>query len=224
MTTVATHEPDHDVDDPRTARLLVVPGVLAMLLIALIAGLFLGRGMSAPASPSTNYVDLGFARDMTTHHAQAVEMSEVVHRRATDPAVNYLAFDVLSTQQGQIGIMTGWLDLWRESQSSDDPPMLWMGHVQQGPMPGMATREDIQSLDTLPLPQMTEQYLRLMIRHHRGAVDMAEFAAENAGTRDVARLAGNMDAGQSSEIALMQDMLVERGWQPEPDAEPAPEH
>ena len=224
MTAVATHEPDPDVDDRRTTRRLLLPGLLAVLLVGVITGLFLGRGMSPSAAPSTNYVDLGFARDMTTHHAQAVEMSEIVHRRSTDPAVSYLAFDVLSTQQGQIGIMTGWLDLWREPQRSDEPPMLWMGHVQKGPMPGMATREEIRSLNTLPLAEMTEQYLRLMIRHHRGAIGMAQFAAENAGTQDIATLADNMDAGQSAEIDLMQDMLVERGWEPEPDTDPSTEH
>ena len=219
MTATATPAAVGASDDQRGARQFLLPAALGLLLLGLVAGLLLGRGMSVTPSASTNYVDLGFARDMTTHHAQAVEMSEIVHRRSPDPAVNYLAFDILSTQQGQIGIMTGWLDLWREPQSSSEPTMLWMGHVQKGPMPGMATDEEIQSLNTLPLPQMTEQYLRLMIRHHRGAVPMAQFAAQNAATSDIATLAANMDAGQSSEIRLMQDMLVERGWQPEPATE-----
>jgi uncharacterized protein (DUF305 family) len=223
MTAVAPQEVVDDVGR-RPSRAALVPAALAVLIVGLVAGLLLGRGMGVPASAPTNAVDLGFARDMTTHHAQAVEMSEIVHRRSTDPAVNYLAFDVLSTQQGQIGIMTGWLDLWREPQSSSDPAMLWMGHVQNGPMPGMATDDEIQGLNTLPLADMTEQYLRLMIRHHRGAIAMAQFAAENAGTSDIATLADNMDAGQSSEIRLMQDMLVERGWQSEPDSEPVSGH
>ena len=143
-------------------------------------------------------------------------MSEIVHRRSPDPDVNYLAFDVLSTQQGQVGIMTGWLDQWGEPHSSAEPAMAWMGAPSDGPMPGMATEEEIRSLDTLPVPEMTEQYLRLMIRHHRAALPMAQFAAENAGRSDVAGFAENMDAGQGSEIELMQDMLVERGWAPEP--------
>ena len=225
MTTASSAPPCvSDPSPPRAARRFLVPAALGLLLLGLVAGMLLGRGLSATPQAAPNAVDLGFARDMTTHHAQAVEMSEIVHRRSTDSAVSYLAFDVLSTQQGQIGIMTGWLDLWREPQRSGLPAMLWMGHVQTGPMPGMATDEEVQSLETLPLPQMTEQYLRLMIRHHRGAVDMARFAAANAGTTDVATLAGNMDAGQSSEIRLMQDMLVERSWQPEPDVSPDDAH
>ena len=45
---------------------------------------------------------------------------------------------------------------------------------------------------------------------------MAQFAAENADRSDVAGFAENMNAGQASEIELMQDMLAERGWEPEP--------
>lgn len=63
----------------------------------------------------------------------------------------------------------------------------------------------------LPVSEMTEQYLRLMIRHHRGALPMAQFAAENAGQSDVTGYAEGMNAGQASEIDLMQDMLAERG-------------
>ena len=62
MTAVATDESAHAVDDRRTTRRLLLPGVLAVLLVGVIAGLFLGRGMSSPAAPSTNYVDVGFAR------------------------------------------------------------------------------------------------------------------------------------------------------------------
>ncbi len=83
-------------------------------------------------------------------------------------------------------------------------------------MPGMATEEEIRSLDTLPVPAMTEQYLRLMIRHHQGALPMAQYAAENAGRSDVVTFASSMNAGQASEIDLMQDMLAERGLEPEP--------
>ena len=224
MTAVVTPELVQDPDDPSIARRLLIPAALAVLLLGLVAGLLLGRGMTAGAPATPNSVDLGFARDMTAHHAQAVEMSEIVHRRSTDPAVNYLAFDVMSTQQGQIAIITGWLDLWREPQSSAEPAMRWTGYVQEGPMPGMATDEDVQSLDALPVPQMTEQYLRLMMRHHRGAIPTAEYAADNAGISDVAKLAGNMVAGQNSEVRFMQDLLVQRGWQPEPDAAAPREH
>ena len=40
-------------------------------------------------------------------------------------------------------------------------------------MSGMATEAQVLALQTLPIAQATEQYLRLMVRHHRGALPMA---------------------------------------------------
>lgn len=190
--------------------------------LGLVGGLLLGRGMNgAGPERSTDEVSVGFAQDMSVHHAQAVQMSEIVHRRSTDPVLNYMAFDLLSTQQGQLGIMSGWLELWDQSQSGSAAPMAWMGH--DGPMPGMATAAEIAELDTLPVAEMEERYLRLMIRHHRGAVPMADAAADGADSAALALLAEKMSTGQQSEIDTMQDMLHQRGLAPEPE-EPSEDH
>lgn len=206
-----------EVSAPQSrARARLLPAGLALALAALLGGLFLGRGIaSSGVERATDEVSLGFARDMSVHHAQAVQMSEVVHRRSTEPSLNYLAFDILSSQQGQIGIMSGWLELWDQSQSVSTPTMAWMGHA--GPMPGMASPSEISALNTLPVPQMEEQYLRLMIRHHRGAVPMADAAAAQAGSPDIAVLAGKISAGQQAEINAMQDLLRQRGKVIEPE-------
>jgi uncharacterized protein (DUF305 family) len=207
----------NDGGEGRRFRALLVPAGLALAVVALLGGLLQGRGMAAEGPERvTDSVSLGFLRDMSTHHAQAVRMSEIAHRRSADPELNYLAFDILSTQQGQIGIMTGWLDLWEQSQSASGAPMAWMGHDE--PMPGMASNAEIEQLNTLPVAEMEEQWLRLMIRHHRGAVPMADAAAEQADSLETAALAAKMSAGQQSEIDLMQRLLAERGSAPEPDS------
>jgi uncharacterized protein (DUF305 family) len=193
----------------------LVPAGLALAIAGLVGGLLLGRGTAAESAERvTDPVSLGFVRDMGVHHAQAVRMSEIAHRRSADPKVNYLAFDILSTQQGQIGIMSGWLELWAQTPGGSAEPMAWMGHT--GPMPGMATDDEVAELNTLPVPAMEERFLRLMIRHHRGAVPMADAAAETATSAAVAAFAEKMSAGQQSEVHLMQSMLADRGLQPEP--------
>ena len=184
-----------------------------LVLVALIGGLVLGRGTSDVVARVDDPVDIGFARDMKVHHAQAVQMSAVLHRRTDDPDLNYLALDILTTQQGQIGIMSGWLDLWQHTQTTTAPPMRWMGH--EGEMPGMATRAQLAALERLPVAQLEEQWLRLMVRHHQGAVPMAAYAAEHASSEPVQRLARSMEQGQASEIELMQSMLAARGLSPE---------
>jgi len=190
---------------------LLLTGLLVVL--ALGAGLALGRGTQDALPRITDAVDIGFARDMKVHHAQAVRMSAVVHRRSTDPELNFLAIDILTTQQGQIGIMTGWLDLWGHTQTSSRPAMVWMGH--DGPMPGMASSAELAALEQLPVDELEEQYLRLMVRHHEGAIPMAAYAADHATSPDVVRLARAMEQGQVAEIASMQGLLAARGLAPE---------
>ena len=201
-----------------TRRQWSVLAVVAGLVAALAGGVVLGR-VSAGGRAVTDRVDIGFARDMSVHHAQAVEMSSIAYVRTSDPAVRYLAFDILTSQQGQIGRMSGWLQLW--NQTPTDPseiPMAWMGEPHSSGMPGMATRAQVAALRTARQSDVDEQFLRLMIRHHRGALPMADFATAHASSSAMRDLAETMSSGQSAEIDLMQRMLVERGHAEEPES------
>lgn len=61
---------------------------VAALALAVAVGLLLGyaTGWLTPklTRPGETSVEAGFARDMTTHHAQAVEMGLIAFQRATD--------------------------------------------------------------------------------------------------------------------------------------------
>src|SRR5205823_6634652 len=72
--------------------------VLALALVALGGGLAVVTGVGRAPEPSDGSVDAGFARDMITHHTQAVQMAQVVRDHGTDPALRLLAFDI-ETQQ-----------------------------------------------------------------------------------------------------------------------------
>jgi uncharacterized protein (DUF305 family) len=193
-----------------------VLGAGLLVLLALCAGLLLGRGMGDATGSVGNRVDVGFAQDMKVHHAQAVAMSAAVHDGSQDPEVVALALDILTTQQAQIGMMSAWLEQWGQTQAASGPTMSWMGGGHSGPMPGMASADELASLQTLPAGALEEQFLRLMIRHHAGALPMAAAAIEQGGHQPLVRLAGTMLDGQQAEIDLMQDMLAARGHAPEP--------
>lgn len=190
------------------------------LVAALVGGVALGRA-TVPVKEVSDAVDLGFARNMGVHHAQAVEMASIAYLRTADPKLRYVAYDIMTTQQGQIGRMSGWLQLWNQTQSgSGNDRMTWMDH--DGPMPGMATQEQVASLRTLPVPEMDEQFLRLMIRHHRGAVPMADYAADHATSSDIRDLAAKMSAGQAREVDLLQTFLAARSLPAEGETAPGP--
>jgi uncharacterized protein (DUF305 family) len=193
-----------------------VLGAGLAVLLSLVAGLLLGRGMGDAAARVDDPVDVGFAQDMKVHHSQAVAMSAAVHERSQDPEVVALALDILTSQQAQIGMMSAWLQQWGQTQSTSGPTMGWMGDGHSGAMPGMASADELASLQTLPAGELEEQFLRLMVRHHMGALPMASHAMEEGSHSPLVRLAGTMLAGQRGEIDLMQDMLTARGHAPEP--------
>lgn len=164
-----------------------------------------------PTTPGEDSVDAGFARDMAVHHTQAVEMAEIIRQRTTDDELRYLATDIVLTQQAQIGMMGGWLDVWGLDRTrTGAQPMAWAGMSMGSTMPGMASRDDVSSLRALPAEQAERKFLELMIAHHRGGVHMAE-AALDFDLAPVARqLASSIITTQKAEIQVMTAMLAER--------------
>jgi uncharacterized protein (DUF305 family) len=206
----------HDRTAMRAVRIAVA--VVAVPLIVAIAFLA-GRVTVSDNAPTDVSADAGFARDMQVHHAQAVEMSLVVRDRSTDPAVRLLAYDILRTQQQQMGQMYAWLDLWHLPQASSQAPMAWaagmehdMGAAGGGAtaMPGMASAADMTRLGELRGRAADRLFLQLMIAHHRGGVQMAEAAVRLAHRPEVLSLARKIVTAQESEITLMEGMLAQR--------------
>jgi uncharacterized protein (DUF305 family) len=174
-----------------------------LALLVLGAG---GAWLARPSFPQSTSAEATFARDMAAHHAQAVEMATIIRDRTTNEELRYVTLDMILTQQAQLGQMQGWLAVWQQPLAVAEPPM--NGH---GEHMGMATAEQIDSLRTLPVDQAEERFLQLMIRHHQGALLMAEDALAKTSRPEVVRLATAIKNGQSSEIAFMEKRLNERG-------------
>ncbi|MFD9497933.1 DUF305 domain-containing protein [Streptomyces sp. NPDC060035] len=214
----------------RAPRSLVAAGALVFLLAVGLVLLMVVRPSSASPSgrspsgsgasaPSEKSADVGFARDMSIHHQQAVEMAFVVRDRTDDEDVRRLAYDIINTQANQRGMMLGWLEIWGRPKSSDRPPMEWMGHpaapgADGSLMPGMATDAEMDRLRAAGGRDAEVLFLRLMTVHHRAGAEMAQAAAGSAGTEEIRNLAAGMARAQESEITLMADMLKARGAQP----------
>ena len=80
-------------------------------------------------------------------------------------------------------------------------------------MMGIQPQAEVNKLAELPVDEAEVLFLQLMIRHHRGAVLMAESVLEQTQRTPVVRLANGVIATQESEIALMQELLADRGAQ-----------
>lgn len=168
--------------------------------------------------PDTQSAEAGFARDMSIHHQQAVDMSFLVRERSDNQEIRNFAYDIINTQATQRGMMLGWLDLWELPPTSTNKPMGWMvedmnmieedhNFTQGAIMPGMATKVEMDELRQSSGKDAEIMFLELMINHHQGGVEMAEGLVNRSNLESVSRLAQTMVDGQNSEIEYMQNLL-----------------
>lgn len=202
----------------RTVLLAII--AIAVLVLAVTGGFLWGRaGHGGTSVPSASSVDAGFARDMATHHQQAVTMAQYARDNSTNIAVKTVAFDIETSQSVQLGMMTGWLEQWNVSRNTNSP-MKWMsGHHHVGAnglMPGMATPAQMTKLQTLHGTALDVFFLQLMIHHHQGGIPMAQYAAEHAQEPYVRDLAQKMYDNQTAEIVQMEQLLRTLGGAPLP--------
>lgn len=202
--------------------LVAVMAVAALIVAGTLGWVIRGDGAASSAvpMPGVSSVDAGFARDMATHHVQAVTMAGYERDTSTDPQLTVLAFDIETSQNFQLGEMQGWLDDWGLSRNSTDP-MAWMGrdHMAMGAnglMPGMATPTQLNRLESLHGKALDVLFLQLMIHHHQGGVPMARYALAHAKEPYVRDLAQSMVSAQSAEIIRMEQKLRGLGGQPLP--------
>nr|WP_245900539.1 DUF305 domain-containing protein [Prauserella shujinwangii] len=227
--------PEPDTADPRPAwsRWVIYLGAaLALLLVGATGGMMLTETFrdEPAATPQAGSVSVGFSQDMALHHEQAVSMANWARAHTDDPAIRQLAFDIGSTQLEQIGRMKGWLMLWGQPEQALGEYMTWMagpdGHAHghaapeqasgDAPMPGMATSAEMEQMRSLSGAELDVKFLQLMLRHHQGGADMAEYARDHAAVPAVRTLAQSMLTSQGAEMDLMRRLLAER------DAEPLP--
>lgn len=231
MTTEVEPESGLGAQVRRQRTALLILGVIGAILIGVALGTLIRLPLNNSSEPDPGAVDVGFTQDMSAHHAQAVEMAGVVLVRSTDTDVRRLAYDIMTTQQNQVGRMQGWLQLWGKPAQSVDGYMGWMtdqpgghGHTgatqtMSGPMPtmpGMATPADLAALRQATGPQLDTLFLQLMLRHHQGGLSMIQYAATHAETTAVRTLADTMDKTQRGEAELITTMLTARGATPLP--------
>ncbi|MEV5838492.1 DUF305 domain-containing protein [Nocardia sp. NPDC052112] len=210
---------------------LLVLGAIGILLIGFAVGVLARLPLDSNSEPDPGAVDIGFSQDMSAHHAQAVEMAGIALIGSTDNDVRRLAYDILTTQQGQIGRLQGWLQMWGKPNQNVDGYMGWMteqaGHSHSGAdhtmssgrsasMPGMATTAELTALRQATGPALDTMFLQLMLRHHQGGLAMIQYAAQHAETTAVRTLAATMATTQQGEAQLITTMLTARNATPLP--------
>jgi uncharacterized protein (DUF305 family) len=153
--------------------------------------------------------DISFMSGMVMHHAQAVEMVDLLKARGRDKAVQLLGQRISISQTDEINYMKQWLADHGKPVSSGGHEH--MDHMGMGLMPGMLSPEQMKALAKSTGKTFDHLFLTGMIQHHNGALIMVDdlFATPGAGQDNVLYdFATDIDNTQRAEIGIMQGMLL----------------
>jgi len=172
-------------------------------------------------APPLSAKDVEFMQGMIMHHAQAVEMSDLIASRSTHPEVIKFGVRISQSQSDEIGFMKRWLtargkplemkmEMKMDSMQMGDMQMDMMSHDHHMSMPGMLSPEQMKALRASRGEEFDRLFLAGMIQHHKGALQMVKdlFAQPGSGQdAELFNFASDVDSGQRAEIDAMQRIL-----------------
>jgi uncharacterized protein (DUF305 family) len=168
----------------------------------------LASGEAQPV-PAATAADVKFMQGMIHHHAQALDMTELLTQRSQDPDMKKLGLRIHVSQTDEIKMMQHWLEV-----RGQDAPGRHAHHMPGAvPMPGMLTADEMTRLASASGPAFDRLFLEGMIKHHGGAIVMVQelFATPGAGQQsEIFAFASDVEADQKMEIERMGAMLKER--------------
>ena len=172
---------------------------------------------SAPGqSPAAkhNDADVEFTTEMIPHHRQAVMMADLVEGRTQNRELITLADTIEDAQDDEIDQMTARLKSWGvpvAGHMDDDGHMddgdMGHGNMGHGDMQGMMSAEQMAALRQASGGEFDRLWLEGMIRHHEGAIAMADEVLAKGTDPATRALATQVTTTQQAEIDQMRAML-----------------
>lgn len=159
---------------------------------ALVLGVAL---LTAGCSGSSewNEADRAFVAGMLPHHHLGMELVEEATVDSADVRLRRLVFEMSGYHGSEVGL----LERWAVEQRIDEWEVF----------PGGLPASDLALLDTLTGIEHDVWWLDLMIRHHEGAVAMADRVVAQGAADPVRRLALDVRRVQAAEIETMEELL-----------------
>jgi uncharacterized protein (DUF305 family) len=174
----------------------VAPCVLVALALTSAA-----PAVSAQVAPAhaVSTADVACMQGMIVHHAQAITMSAMVKSHTVRPELRLLAERIDVSQQDELATMHRWL---ADHGASHDV------HAEHA-MPGMLTSAQLAQLAAARGAAFDRLFLRLMIQHHEGALQMVSDLRRVPGAAQSPMLfqfVNALDTDQRAEIRRMQTL------------------
>lgn len=174
-----------------------------MIALTSTALLLVGCSGSNNDSAEFNSDDTMFSQMMIPHHEQAIEMSDIALDPTTGASqtVKDLATRIKAEQDPEIAQMTSLLTTWGQPTQMDSS----MDHSSM--MSGMLSADELSTLGAKRGADFDESWLRAMIAHHEGAVEMARDVIDNGTNSELRALAESVVSSQLAEIDEMKALV-----------------
>ncbi|MCC5574171.1 DUF305 domain-containing protein [Microtetraspora sp. AC03309] len=152
---------------------------------------------TATEAAGHNDADVSFAKMMIPHHLQAIDMAGLARTQAGDQWIRDLAAKIVDAQDPEIRTIKGWLDGWGEEP-----------HPRDHAMPGMLSEAEIGKLAKADGSAFDRLFVTMMIKHHQGAIKMAEEERASGAFAEATALADTIVTTQAAEIKEMKAYLA----------------
>jgi len=159
--------------------------------------------MKDMAIPYTGKPDVDFVQGMMPHHQGAIDMAKVALQYGKDSEIKSLAGNVVEAQEDEIAFMKSWLG------KVDQASLVVSPDSTKGYEEAMAKLE--QNMTMTHSGDADVDFVKGMIPHHQGAIDMAKVALQYAKDPEILKLAQDVVTAQEGEIALMNGWLAKHG-------------
>jgi uncharacterized protein (DUF305 family) len=145
--------------------------------------------------------DIMFAQMMIPHHQQAVEMAKYALKNSSNMEIKKIASAISAAQGSEMSQMKYWLS------ATKSPAMAGHGMGHGMDMKGMISDSDMRSLSILKGAKFDKAFLRAMVAHHQGALEMVDLL-KGTKNSEAKKLAKDITRVQKAEITAMKKLLV----------------
>ncbi len=133
-----------------------------------------------------------FIVNMIPHHREAIDTAKIIVAKTENAELKKIAEAIISGQSTEAATMKKWLTSWYPNST-----------LKTEYMPMMRDLTKLSSHD------LDDAFMEDMIKHHEGAVHMAEEVLDVSQRPEIVKMAKDIISAQNAEIATFKKMLAD---------------